>query len=118
MEHAIIELSRSGKIFKIIKPSHHPDLESPLVSHPGLLNASRDGDSTNSLGRPFQHLVTLFVKIILPDIQSKPLLVQLDIVSSCPITHSDIIMVFPTGPEVSYELYRGSPMKFCLEMSL
>ena len=52
----------------------------------GLLNTSRDGDSTTSLGSLFQCLTTLSVKTIFPNIQPKPPLAQHEAISSCPIT--------------------------------
>ncbi|KAK4811306.1 hypothetical protein QYF61_023358 [Mycteria americana] len=50
-----------------------------------LLNTSRDGDSTTSLGSLFQCLTTLSVKKFFPNIHSKPLLTQLEAISSHPI---------------------------------
>ncbi|KAK4831073.1 hypothetical protein QYF61_015271 [Mycteria americana] len=51
-----------------------------------LLNTSRDGDSTTSLGSLFQCLITLFSEVKFPNIQSKPPLAQLEAISSRPIT--------------------------------
>jgi len=51
-----------------------------------FLNTSRDGDSTTSLGSLFQCLTTLSVKKFFPNIQSKPTLMQLEVIASCPIT--------------------------------
>ena len=50
-----------------------------------LLNTSRDGDSTTSLGSLFQCLTTLSGEEIFPNTQSKPPLVQLEAISSRPI---------------------------------
>jgi len=51
-----------------------------------LLNTSRDGDSTTSLGSLFQCLIALSRKKFFPDTKPKPPLVQLDAISSCPVT--------------------------------
>ncbi|KAK4827680.1 hypothetical protein QYF61_020814, partial [Mycteria americana] len=45
-----------------------------------------DGDSTTSLGSLFQCLITPFSEVKFPNIQSKPPLVQLEAISSRPIT--------------------------------
>lgn len=64
----LMESSRLGRIFQIMKPNHHPDLSSPISKPPPLVprlhvtNTSRDGDSTNSLNSLFQCLTTLFMK--------------------------------------------------------
>ncbi|KAK4814535.1 hypothetical protein QYF61_022254 [Mycteria americana] len=58
----------------------------PSTTSTRLLNTSRDGDSNTSLGSLFQGLTTLSVKKIFPNIQSKPPMVQLEAISSCPIT--------------------------------
>ena len=50
-----------------------------------LLNTSRDGDSTTSLGSLFQCLTTLSVKKFFPNIQSEPPLMQLEAIASCPV---------------------------------
>ncbi|KAK4823482.1 hypothetical protein QYF61_002546 [Mycteria americana] len=49
------------------------------------LAGCRDGDSTTSLGSLFQ-FDNPFSEVKFPDIQSKPPLVQLEAISSCPIT--------------------------------
>ena len=51
-----------------------------------LLNTSRDGDPTTSLGSLLQCLITLPANKIFPNIQSKPPLAQLEAVSSHLIT--------------------------------
>ncbi|KAM9656645.1 uncharacterized protein ACIBXB_008917 isoform 1-T1 [Morphnus guianensis] len=51
-----------------------------------FLNTSRDGESTTSLGSLFQCLTTLSVKKFFLKIQSKPLFLQLEAISSCPIS--------------------------------
>jgi len=48
-----------------------------------LLNTSRDGDSTTSLGSLFPYFTTF--SVIFPNIQSKPPLMQHEAVSPCPI---------------------------------
>jgi len=50
------------------------------------LNTSRDGDSTTSLGSLFQCLTTLSVKKFFLISNLKLPLVQLEVISSCPIT--------------------------------
>ena len=51
-----------------------------------LLNTSRDGDSTTSLGSLFQYFDNPFSEEIFPNIQSKPPLVQLEAIFSRPVT--------------------------------
>ena len=51
-----------------------------------FLNTSRDGDSTTSLGSPFQCLTALNIKNFFPDIQPKLTLVQLETISLRPVT--------------------------------
>jgi len=51
-----------------------------------LLNTSRDGDLTTSLGSLFQCLTTLSVKNFFPNIRPKPALAQLEAIFSCPVT--------------------------------
>ena len=51
-----------------------------------LLNTDRLGGSTTSLGSLFQGLTTLLVKKVLPNIKSKPPLVQFWTIPTCPIT--------------------------------
>jgi len=51
-----------------------------------LLNTSRDGDSTTSLGSLFQSMIILSVKKFFPNILPKPPVTQLEAVSSHPIT--------------------------------
>jgi len=85
--HGIIESLRLEKTSKISKPNHHPNTTmttEPCSKVPRLhvfLNTSSDGDSTTSLGSLFQCLTTLSVQ------KSKPPLMQLEAISSCPITH-------------------------------
>ena len=50
------------------------------------MNTSRVGDSTTSLGSPFQCLTTLSEKVVFPNIQPEPSLVQLEAIPSSPIT--------------------------------
>lgn len=65
MCHRITESSRLEKPFKI-KSNHQPGLRSPITKPcplaPHLLNASRDGDSTDTLGSPPQCPTTLSIK--------------------------------------------------------
>jgi len=51
-----------------------------------FLNTFRDGDSTTFLGSLFQCLTTLSVKKFFPDIQPKSSLMQLEAISSRPVT--------------------------------
>ena len=51
-----------------------------------FLNTFRDGDSTTSLGSPFQCLAALSVKKFFPDIQPKLTLAQLETTSPHPVT--------------------------------
>ena len=50
------------------------------------LNTTRVSDSTTSLGSPFQCLTTLSEKVVFPNIQPEPPLVQLEAIPSSPIT--------------------------------
>ena len=68
LEWSIIESFRLKKTFDIMHPTINLTLPSPPLSHVpkchiySLLNTSRDGDSTTSLGSLFQGLITLSVK--------------------------------------------------------
>ena len=66
------------------------------------LNISRDGDSTTSLGRqcvPMSY--HCFREEILPHIQPEPPLVQLEAISSCPITFT--FSLTPNSPIISLQ---------------
>lgn len=86
-----IELFKLEKTFKF---NREPDLKSittkpcPSLSviSTHLLNTSMDEQSITSTGSPFQHLTTPFHEEIILNIQSKLPMVQLDIISSCPVT--------------------------------
>lgn len=79
----IIDSSRLEKTFKITRSNHQ---SCPLVPCPHVSYACRDGDCTISIGSLFQCLTTFFHEEILPDILSKPSLVQLESVPSHPLS--------------------------------
>jgi len=63
-----MESLRLEKTSKIIKSNRQPNTTTPAKPYPEVphlhvfLNASRDGDSTTTLGSLFQRLTTLSVK--------------------------------------------------------
>ena len=87
----ITELSRLEKTLKIIQSNHQPNINSSQLHHipqryvdPTLKHL--EGWGLHHLpGQPIPTPDNPFCKEMLPDIQSKPSLAQLEAITSCPI---------------------------------